>query len=141
MRGWNYSSNYLGGSELNSWYVGGSQVDYDLADIKAAGFNTVKIYCDESDQAGQLAALDKVLQYGMRAVVLRFITYEVDYSVATGGANRTAAIAKLTNMINILRGHSAVIMWGFANENNLNLGSTSEADWYSLVDAACAAGK
>jgi hypothetical protein len=141
IRGTNYSSNYLNGSSSNPWYEESGQLDYDLADIKEAGFNTVSIYADENNIALHLAALDKVAAAGLKAIVTRFITYGTDYSVATGGTNRTAAIAKFTGMITNLKDHEAIIAWGFANENNINLNTTSEADWYSLVDAACAAGK
>lgn len=141
LRGWNYSSNYLGGSSTNPFYIESSQLDYDLADIAAAGIGVIKIYADENNPELHLAALDKVAAAGLQAIVLRFITYGTDYSIATGGANRTAAIAKFTGMIENLKDHAAIIGWGFGNENNINLGSTSAADWYSLLDAACAAGK
>lgn len=141
MKGWNYSSNYLDGASTNPWYVETSQLPYDLADIKAAGMNVVKIYMDENNAASHLAALDVVASYGLKALLLDFVTYGTDYSVATGSANRTAKINAFTTAITNLKSHPAIIGWGFGNENNLNLGSTSAADWYSLVNAACAAGK
>lgn len=141
MRGWNYSSNYLGGASTNDWFVETNQLSQDFLDIKQAGMNTVSIYADEDNAASHLAALDKIQAAGLKAIVIRFITYATDYSVATGGANRTAAIAKFTGMISNLKGHPAIIGWGFGNENNLNLDTTPAADWYSLVDAACVAGK
>lgn len=141
IRGWNYSSAYTGASSVDPWYQEDAQLDYDLADMKAAGINTVKIYATESNTESHLAGLDKVLAAGLNAIVVRFITYGTDYSVATGDANRTAAIAKLTGMVDNLKGHEAIIGWGFANENNVNLNGTPEAEWYSLVDAAITAAK
>lgn len=141
IRGTNYSSNYLDGPSSNPWYVEENQLDYDLADIKSSGFNTVKIYADENNASEHLSALDKIANAGLRALVLRFITYDVDYSIATGDSNRTEAINKFTGMVDNLKGHEAIIGWGFANENNLNLNTTSEEDWYSLVEAAIFAGK
>ncbi len=143
MRAWNYSSNYLNGSSTNEWYVESAQIPFDMSDIAAAGVGVVKIYADETNAASHLAALDQVAAAGLKAIVLRFITYNVDYSEDTGAANRTAAIAKFTGMISNLMGHSAVIAWGFGNENNAsgNRTPTSLHDWYTLLNTAIGAGK
>jgi len=143
MRGTNYSSNYLDGSADNAWYIEPNQLPFDMTDISDAGFNVVKIYGTAANGATHLAALDAMVAVdpNVKFLVLDFVTYETDYSVATGGANRTSKIEEFEDMITIFKEHPAVIGYGFGNENNLNLGTTPAADWYSLVDAACAAGK
>ncbi len=144
LRGWNYSSNYLNGSSTNPWYIETKQVAYDLEDIAAAGMNVVKIYADENNAASHLAALDQVAAAGLKAIVLRFITYNTDYSLATGSANRTAAIAKYTGMIGNLKDHPAIIGWGFGNENNLSgnrTDGTTKYEWFTLLEEAIQAGK
>lgn len=141
MRGWNYSSNYLDGSSTNPWYIEDDQLDYDLADIAAAGMNTIKVYVDENNAAAHLAALDKVESHGLKAILLMFVPYNTDYSVATGGTNRTAEVAAYAGMVTNLASHPAVIGVGFGNENNINRGSTSLTDWFTLIEAAIQAGK
>lgn len=141
MRGINYSSNYSGGSSTNPWYVEVDQLDYDFDDIIAAGFNTIKIYADENNASDHLAALDKAHAKGLKVILLRFITYSVDYSVATGASNRTDALAKYTGMVTNLATHPAVIGVGFGNEQDYNLGVTPAEDWYTLVEAAMQAGR
>lgn len=143
MRGWNYSSNYLDGSSTNPWYQETGQLSYDATDISSAGMNVVKIYGTEANGSSHIAAINAMLAVdaNLKFIVLDFVTYETDYSVATGGANRTAKIADFVAMVNIFKDSDAVIGYGFGNENNVNLGSTTESDWYSLLDAACAAGK
>lgn len=142
-RGWNYSSNYLNGASTNPWYIETNQIPYDAQDISDAGMNVVKIYGTEANETEHLAAIDAMLAIdpSLKFLVLDFVTYGTDYSVATGQANRDAKVADFEAMINIFKQRSSVIGYGFGNENNLNLGATSAADWYSLVDAACAAGK
>lgn len=141
MRAINYSSNYNGGSSQNPWYVEDGQLDYDFDDIIAAGFNTIKIYADENNPTLHLAALDKAYAKGLKVLLSRFITYNVDYSVATGAANRTSALANYTGMVTNLAAHPAVIGVGFGNEQNYNLGVTPIEDWYTLLEAAMQAGR
>lgn len=153
-RGINYSSNALGAASNDPWYEEVDQIIPDIQDISAGGFNWIKIYGTESNASLHYAALDKVkaANGAMNVFVLDFVTYDTDYSVATGGANRTAKINDFVALVNIFKTRPEVKIIGFANENNLpnNRGSstngegdvvTSIADWYSLVDAAIAAGK
>ena len=74
-------------------------------------------------------------------MLLMFVPYSADYSVATGSANRSTEITNFVAMVENLADHPAVIGVGFGNENNYNLGTTSAEDWYTLLDAAIVAGK
>lgn len=143
MRGTNYSSNYNAGSSTNPWYIQQDQIPFDVIDIAAAGMHLYRIYADENNASLHLAALDVIQENDPQARVLlnRFITYNSDYSVATGASNRTAAIAKFTGMVTNLKDHPIVIGFIFGNENNYNLGSTPPADYYTMAEAAIAAAK
>jgi hypothetical protein len=146
MRAWNYSSNFLDGSSTNIWYIEEEQLPYDAADIRDAGINTYSIYGTNANGASHLSALDDILVVDPNAkfIVKDFVTYDTDYSVATGGANRSTKITEFEQMVAIFKDRPEVIMFAFANENNLagnRSDGTSVADWYSLVDAALAAGK
>lgn len=154
VRGINYSSNALDSSSSEPWYAETNQIPYDAIDMREAGFNLIKIYGTEANETEHLAAIDAILAEHPSAkfFVLDFVTYDTDYSEATGGTNRQDKIDDFVAMVNIFKQRSAVKIIGFGNENNLpnNRGSSTNsegdvttpvADWYSLVNEALAAGK
>ena len=145
-RGTNYSSNYTNGSSTNLWNVEENQIPFDAVDIRDSGFDLVSIYVTDVDTEEQLASIDDFLVVHPNAKFLLkdFVTYDTDYSVATGGSNRTAKIADFVAIVAAFKSRPEVVGFAFANENNLAANredGTSEADWYSLVDAALEAGK
>lgn len=142
IRGVNYDTNPIGGADNNPWYQEFDQLAHDAQDIKDAGFNTVKIYGNATNASQHMAAMDAMLEVypDLKFMVLDYVGYDTDYSVATGGANRTTKIEEFVDMATIFEGRPEVIWIGFANENNLvgnRSDGTSIADWYSLVNEAC----
>lgn len=96
---------------------------------------------DETNSANQQAGLNLIADAGLKAIVLRFITYDTDYSFATGQANRNTAVKKLVDTVKLINFHPVVDAIGFGNEQNFNLGDTPKEDWYLLVNEAIGAAK
>lgn len=146
VRGWNYSSNYLGGSSTNAWNIEPEQLPFDATDIRDAGIHAYSIYVTDTNVSAQLDSMDDILEVDPSAIFIikDFVTYDTDYSVATGGANRTSKINDFVAIVAGFKGRTEVKGIMFANENNLagnRSDGTTVADWYSLVDAAIVAGK
>src|SRR5581483_6294790 len=108
---------------------------YDMALLKAQGCNGFRVYYDNYVANDYGRGLDVALNYNQFVLVDYFIWISGgDYSVATGGTNRTATISAYTTMCTNLKNHPAVLFCGFGSEGNYHLGSNSSTDWYSLLD-------
>lgn len=141
-RGVNHSNVPIGYDFSRSWWQEPKQTRYDMEDIKAMGCDTTKLYHDTYDQQGYGAVLDEAYRNGIDVWMLVYTPHLTDYSVATGGTNRSAQIAIMQDLVNQTKYHPAVVGYGFGNEQTYELGATTPiADWYSLLDAACAAAK
>jgi hypothetical protein len=140
-RGMNHSNVPIGYDYNRAWWQEPKQIRYDIQDIAAGGWDAIKLYADAYDEQGYNAMFDECLRNGIDVFMLYYAPHNTDYSVATGGANRTAAITGYQAMVNHTKTHPAVVAYGFGNEVNYELGGTTEADWFSLVNAAAAAAK
>lgn len=141
IRGWSYSNIPIGGSASTSWANEPAQPPYDLADMQAAGANCLKIYYDQYDAAQYQVALDACAGAGIDVVMIYFVPQNTDYSVATGGANRSSVVSTVSGMVTNLKSYPAIVGWGIGNEMNYNLGVTPLSDWYTLPEACIRAGK
>lgn len=130
------------GQSTTEWVAEYDQLLYDLVDIAHAGFNCIKIYVNLYTQPAYDAAMAACTAAGIDVIALYYVSYNKDYTTTSGASNRTATIDGFTTMISKIRSYPAVIGYGFGNENNYNLGSTTTlGDWYQLLNDACAAGK
>lgn len=140
-RGWTYSNIAQQNGAGYAWTIEKKQIRYDMEDISSGGSNAIKVFYDGYDANNYNGALDEAYRNGIGVWMNFFVTYNSDYSVATGSANRNSQISAFATMVANLKNHPAIIGFIFGSENNYNLGITSKADWYSLVDAAIVSGK
>lgn len=143
IRGWGYYNPPIGSGSGYDWTSSLSQIPYDIDDIAAAGANCIRIYqTNYTNNANKYKqALDYCYAKGISVIVDKYIPHNTNYSVATGGANRAAAIASIQAMVTQLGYHPAIIGFGIGNEVNYELGGTPINDWWSLLEACCQAGK
>lgn len=143
--GVNYSPLPIGQTQTQAttydWTDDIDQTLQDLQDMADAGINCIKVYINNYNSVNYATAMAACTMLNIDVIALTFCTYDLDYSLLTGMANRNAMIARFISLINNLSRYPAVIGYGFGNENNFNLGSTAPGDWYQLVNDACIAGK
>lgn len=143
-RGMNHSNVPIGYDYNHYFWQEPKQSRYDLQDIAAGGFNCIKVYFDTFNRQGYGAFLDECYRNSLDVLMCYYAPQQTDYSIATGGANRTTQInAYSTNISNVIY-HPAVIGYAFGNEMNFNfnlLSTVTLTDLYSMIDAAAVAAK
>jgi hypothetical protein len=143
--GVNYSPTPIGYSasqaDVYDWTTNIAQTIQDLEDMASAGINCIKVYMNSYNATNYATAMATCTSLGIDIIALTFCTYNLDYSLTTGTTNRAAAITRFISLIQNLSGYPAVVGYGFGNENNFNLATTTAGDWYQLVNDACVAGK
>jgi len=138
-RGYNHNNQPIGTDNGYDWSNQQDQFRFDMEQMKANGADALRVYIDTYNRNNYNACLDEAFRNGIQVIVLMFIPWDVDYSVATGAANRTAQTTRITDTANALRYHPAVVAVGMGSENNYHLTSpaVTKTDWYSLVDSLC----
>ena len=138
-RGFNYNNNT---TQSTNFFDNLAQYEIDLTEMKEAGFNSVRHYIDSKmDKSKIYKALDIAERIGIKVFALNWISYNRDYSLATGKANRKQEIDDFTGMIRNLKDHPAIVAYGFGSESNVHLGVTPEYDYYFMLEEGFKAGK
>lgn len=103
----------------------------DLALMKEAGINTIRVYAPISDEK----VLDEISQAGIKVII--------GFGYNQGGKNDIES-GSFINYINTFKNHNAILMWEFGNEYNYHpewFGNDIK-NWYkSMNDAAALAHK
>lgn len=148
LRGINYTNDAIGEIQSNSFATEYKQLRYDAEDIAAAGFNVVRTYMDNNLADGSAittsqirAGLDEFYRAGVYVFLNHWVLYDTDFSVATGGANRTSVISTFAANVLKFKDHPAVICFTIGNENNYHFAPTSATDFYSMIEAAISGAK
>lgn len=121
-------------------------IKHDMRDIAAAGANCVRFYYhpEDASQEDWEEMLDICSANGIDVILFRWISHSLDYSLATGQANRQVAIDQMTGMVSNMKGHPAIVGWGFGNENTHAIDDADEQDkkdFYVLLNDCIAAAK
>lgn len=140
-RGWTYQNIRIGQGSGRSFAKEPLQIPYDLADMIAAGTNCTRLYYDQYDSGEYTTALNLFAEYGIDVIMFYYVPHNTDYSVATGGANRSSVISAVQEMVTNLSGFSAIVGWGIGNEVNYELGGTSLKDYFTMINEAAGAVK
>lgn len=123
------------------WWADQSAYRADFPLIKRMGANTIRAYGILNDTstvslAQVRAALDKAHENGLYVIMNYYPSHSADPS---SGAQQTAWQNGFVAAINAYKDHPAVLIWEFANENNLDNGQYS--GWYPLVQTIATAAK
>jgi len=89
----------------------------DLPAIKAAGFNTLRLYSWANDGADHTAFLDACEQHGLK-VILTFYVDPLTKASVWDVAAQQKVISAFAKSVGLLGDHSAILLWSFGNELN-----------------------
>lgn len=134
----NTSGSCAGGYQ---WWGDPATYSADFPLIKAMGANTIRVYgiLNDTSTVNILqvrAALDKAQQQGLYVIMNYYPSHFADPSLAPQQAEWQAGFV---DAINVYKDHPAVLIWEFANENNLDNGTY--ALWYPMVQTIATAAK
>jgi hypothetical protein len=119
-----------------------AQLPYDFADLRTQGVNSIRVYYDVYNANKYGRGLDCAWNFDIMVMLLNYIWLPgTDYTVATGGTNRSAHVTAMQTMVNSVKTHPAIISYGDGSEANYNLGGNSLNDWFTLLELVCAAFK
>ncbi len=131
IRGWNYANIPIG-QNSNTWSGQQWQIPYDMADIKAAKGNTVRIYYDYYNATAYKNGLDAMDAKGVKAIIFLWVNYDANLKKNT--PYRKQIVNDFKTMVSNLKYHPAIIGWGFGNEVNYH--TNSKNDWYDTLNEA-----
>src|SRR5688572_14194032 len=150
VKGVNYSPTPVGSSVAGAsggctgpyqWWTDQAIYNADFLLIKRIGANTIRAYAILNDTSPTAvlqvrAMLDAAEANGLYVIMNFYPSHFVDPTVP---ATQAAWQADFVAGINAYEDHAAVLIWEFANENNLDNGQN--AGWYPLVQTILTAGK
>jgi hypothetical protein len=150
VKGVNYSPTPVGSSVAGAsggctgpyqWWTDQAIYNADFPLIKRMGANTIRAYAILNDTSPTAvlqvrAMLDAAEANGLYVIMNFYPSHFVDPTVP---ATQAAWQADFVAGINAYEDHAAVLIWEFANENNLDNGQN--AGWYPLVQTILTAGK
>ncbi len=123
------------------WWTDQAIYNSDFPLIKRMGANTIRAYGILNDTSGTAvlqvrAMLDVAAAQGLYVIMNYYASHFVDPSVP---AQQAAWQTDFVNAVNAYKDHPAVLIWEFANENNLDNGQF--AGWYPMVQTIATAAK
>lgn len=126
-------------SGLYRWWADQAVYTADFPLIARMGANTIRAYSILNDTSTVnvlqvRAALDEAREQGLYVIMNYYPSHSVDPS---DPAQQAAWQAGFVDAINVYKDHPAVLIWEFANENNLDNGQF--AGWYPLVNTIAGA--